>query len=156
MRLLVAALLVTAACSEYNSENNPVPTIETTTFAPALGVDLAASTRTPSGVYYRDVVTGGGPVVANGQELSVRYTGWLADGTRFDGNEAGGPGFTFVLGSVGPGSVIDGWNLGIPGMRVGGRRQLIIPPNLGYGPIGNGPIPPNAIIVFSVEVLTAQ
>ena len=127
--------------------------IESATFAPALGVDLAASTKAPSGLYYRDLAAGTGPVVAKGQVLSMRYTGWLPDGTRFDGNEPDGAPLPFVLGATG---IIEGWNLGVEGMRVGGRRQLIIPSELGYGPSGNGPIPPNAIMVFNVEVLSAQ
>ena len=127
--------------------------IESATFSPALGVDLATSTKAPSGLYYRDLVAGTGAVVANGQMLSMRYTGWLPDGTRFDGNEPDGPPLPFVLGATG---IVEGWNLGILGMRVGGRRQLIIPSALGYGPDGNGPIPPNAIMVFNVEVLSAR
>ena len=158
---LVASLIL-AACSD-----KPAPpaqpaapvsaaapaTIESVTFAPALGVDLAASTKAPSGLYYRDLVAGTGAVVANGQMLSMRYTGWLPDGTRFYGNEPDGAPLPFVLGAAG---IIEGWNLGILGMRVGGRRQLIIPSALGYGPYGNGPIPPNAIMVFTVEVLSVQ
>lgn len=145
---LLASLLL-GACSE----NSLPPTIETTTFAPALGVDLATSTKTASGVYTRDLAAGTGPAVTNGQQLSMRYTGWLANGTRFDGNEAGGPLFTFPLGT---GAVIEGWDKGILGMKVGGRRQLIIPSALGYGANGSGPIPGNAILVFNVEVVSAQ
>ncbi len=128
-------------------------TIESATFAAPLGVDLATSTKAPSGLYYRNLVAGTGAVVANGQTLSMRYTGWLPDGTRFDGNEPDGAPLPFVLGTTG---IIEGWNLGILGMRVGGRRQLIIPSALGYGPNGNGPVPPNTIMVFNVEVLSAK
>jgi FKBP-type peptidyl-prolyl cis-trans isomerase FkpA len=144
--LLPLALL---ACSG----SDEVLTIEETNFAASLGVDLAASTKTPSGVYYRDLVVGAGAVVAAGQQLTVHYTGWLANGTQFDSNVAGQVPFSFQLGT---GGVIQGWDLGIPGMRVGGVRQLIIPPALGYGAAGNGDIPGNAILVFRVEVLTAQ
>jgi peptidylprolyl isomerase len=150
--------LILGACS-----NKPAPpaapaaastaAIESATFAPALGVDLAASTKGPSGLYYRDLVVGTGAVVTKGQVLSMRYTGWLPDGTRFDGNEPNDPLLSFVLGATG---IIEGWNVGIEGMHVGGRRQLIIPSELGYGPSGNGPIPPNAIMVFNVEVVSAQ
>ena len=148
-RSALIASLILGACSE----NSAPVTIETVAFAPALGVNLATSTKTPSGLYYRDLTTGAGAVVANGQQLAMRYTGWLADGTRFDGNEAGGAPFVFPLGAR---AVIDGWDQGIVGMQVGGRRQLIIPPALGYGPSGSGPIPGNAILVFNVEVLSAQ
>jgi len=140
-----------AACSD-NSDNTIVPTIESATFAPVLGVDLGASTKAPSGLYYRDMTVGTGTTVANGQQLSMRYTGWLADGTQFDSNVNGSP-YGFRLGV---GAVIEGWDLGIIGMKVGGRRQLIIPSALGYGPGGRGQIPPNAILVFIVDVLSAQ
>jgi FKBP-type peptidyl-prolyl cis-trans isomerase FkpA len=143
--------VVTLACTSLDT--TPPPTIEGTTFATSLGVDLAASTKTSSGVYYRDLTVGTGAAVANGQHLSVRYTGWLANGTQFDSNVNKAP-FSFQLGTHG---VIEGWDLGIPGMNVGGRRQLIIPSSLGYGPGGSPPeIPPNAILVFIVDVLTAQ
>jgi FKBP-type peptidyl-prolyl cis-trans isomerase len=162
VRNALVGSLILGACSDKPAPPAAVPppaatpaasAIETTTFAPALGVDLAASTKAPSGLYYRDLVAGTGAVVANGQMLSMRYTGWLPDGTRFDGNEQGGDPLTFALGAK---AVIDGWDQGIAGMRVGGKRQLIIPSALGYGPNGNGPIPPNAVMVFNVEVLSAQ
>jgi FKBP-type peptidyl-prolyl cis-trans isomerase FkpA len=154
-------LLLTAfvlGCSEKPAPSNAaIPdtasSIETATFAPALGVDISASSKTPTGVYYRDLVTGGGPAVANGQRVAMRYTGWLVDGTKFDGNEPAGAPYPFVLGNK---EVIDGWDHGIVGMRVGGKRQLIIPPALGYGASGNGPIPPNAILVFNVELMSVQ
>ncbi|MFN0178856.1 MAG: FKBP-type peptidyl-prolyl cis-trans isomerase [Gemmatimonadales bacterium] len=124
--------------------------IESVTFAPALNVDLKASTKTASGLYYRDLTVGGGPEVANGQQVSVHYSGWLIDGTLFDQSVAGQPPLTF---SPGAGGVIPGWEEGALGMRLGGKRQLILPPGLGYGAAGNGPIPPNAILVFTVEVV---
>lgn len=127
--------------------------IEETSFAASLGVDLAASTKLPSGMYYRDLVVGSGAVVSVGQQLGMHYTGWLANGTQFDSNVAGQNPLSFHLGA---GEVIQGWDLGIPGMHVGGRRQLIIPASLGYGASGSGPIPGNAVLVFSVEVVSAQ
>lgn len=153
-RNLLAALALSTglmACSG-NSDTTTAPTIEATTFASALGIDLAASTKTPSGVYYRDMTVGTGATVTNGQQLSVRYTGWLADGTQFDSNVSG----SLLVFRLGAREVIDGWDLGIPGMKVGGRRQLIIPPARGYGAAGSGSIPPNAILVFVVDVLSAQ
>ena len=151
--LLVASAFSSslAACSS-NSASTSAPTIESTAFAPVLGVDLAASTKAPSGLYYRDMTVGTGAAVANGQQLSMRYTGWLANGTQFDSNVNGSP-LVFRLGTR---AVIDGWDLGIVGMKVGGRRQLILPPALGYGAAGNGSIPGNAILVFIVDVLSAQ
>lgn len=132
----------------------PVATsIETTTFAPVLGVNIASSTKTTSGLYYRDIVVGTGALVATGQSLSMHYTGWLADGTQFDINGPNDTPFPFVLGVS---NVIAGWHLGITGMRVGGQRQLIIPPSLGYGAQANGKIPGNSILVFNVTVVSAK
>jgi FKBP-type peptidyl-prolyl cis-trans isomerase len=127
-------------------------TIETTSFAPELQVDLPGSTKSASGLYYRDIDPGTGPAVAPGQQVSVFYTGWLVNGLQFDSNAGGSP-LSFRLGAR---EVIDGWDQGVAGMRVGGKRQLIIPAALGYGPSGSGPIPPNAILVFNVEVISAQ
>jgi FKBP-type peptidyl-prolyl cis-trans isomerase FkpA len=124
--------------------------IESATFAPALNVDLTASTKTASGLYYRDLTVGTGPEVATGQQVSVHYGGWLPNGALFDENVVGQPPLTFTPGA---GGVIDGWEEGVVGMRVGGKRQLILPPALGYGAGGSGPIPPNAILVFTVEVV---
>jgi len=147
------ALLVAAACGGENAPatpEGPLP-IEQTTFAAELGIDLGASTKSATGLYTRDLVVGQGAVVANGQRLDVYYDGRLANGTPFDATAPGNP-FTFTVG----GNVIDGWNQGVVGMRVGGKRQLIIPPSLGYGANGIGPIPPNAVLVFTVEVVAAR
>lgn len=127
--------------------------IEATTFAPALGVDLPSMTRTASGLYLQDLVAGDGPVVQAGQATSVRYAGWLPDGTQFDATGPSGPPFAF---RPGRGEVIAGWDEGVVGMRVGGRRLLVIPPSLGYGASGSGPIPPNAILVFVVDVVESR
>lgn len=147
------ALLVAAACSGEDAPATPEGplTIEQTTFAAALGVDLAASNKSATGLYTRDLVVGDGAVVAAGNEVDVYYDGRLANGTPFDATAPGNP-FTFTVG----GRVIAGWNEGVAGMRVGGKRQLVIPPSLGYGANGIGPIPPNAILVFTVEVLAAR
>jgi FKBP-type peptidyl-prolyl cis-trans isomerase len=123
----------------------PALPIEKTTFAASLQVDLAASTKLPSGMYVRDLVVGTGVALKAGDRVSLRYTGWLADGTQFDSNQVAGFPFT-----VGAGQVIPGWDLGTPGLQSGGTRQLIIPPELGYGADGSGPIPPNAVLVFNV------
>ena len=151
---LLALALPLAACGDDDATTAPPSTgatIETTTFAPSLGIDVSASgwTRTASGLYYRTLATASGTsaTVANGQRVSVRYTGWLANGTQFESST-----YTFTLGR---GEVIAGWDQGIVGMRVGERRQLVIPSALGYGDRANGPIPANAILVFNVEVLTA-
>ena len=152
-RLLVPlfALLVPLAGCGKDSTAPPAPTIETTTFAPSLGIDLddAGWTRTATGLYYRILASpaAASATVANGQSVSVRYTGWLANGTQFESST-----YTFVLGA---GDVIAGWDQGIVGMQVGERRQLLIPPSLAYGARPNGRIPANSVLVFNVEVLAA-
>jgi peptidylprolyl isomerase len=126
-------------------------TVEAATFAPSLAVDLAAAgwTRTATGLFYRTTLAAPetAPAAANRQRLSVRYTGWLSNGTQFDSGV-----FPFELGV---GQVIAGWDQGIVGMRVGERRRLLIPPSLGYGAAGSGRIPGNAVLVFDVELLSA-
>ena len=157
MTVRLALLVLASACTREKSAPVPAPASGASgdptavTYAPALGVDLAKATKLPSGIYVTDQVVGTGPVVAEGQQLAVHYTGWLPDGTRFDGNEGGDP-LSFRLGTH---EVIPGWEQGVAGMHVGGKRQLVIPSALGYGPGGNGPIPPNAVLVFTVEIVSA-
>jgi FKBP-type peptidyl-prolyl cis-trans isomerase len=127
------------------------PKIESTTFTPSLGVDLASSTRTGSGLYIRDLVVGTGATAVTGATLKVHYTGALPGGFVFDDNVVGDAPFSFVLGT---GAVIKGWDEGLVGMKVGGKRQLVIPARLGYGVTGNGVIPPNSILVFTVELVS--
>lgn len=127
--------------------------IESTTFAPALQVDLSQATKTPSGLYYRDLVAGDGQEIRPGQTVAVHYAGFLTDGTPFDSNQPGKEPFTFQPGT---GQVIAGWDEGVVGMRVGGKRQLILPPDLGYGARGIGPIPGNAILVFTVDAVAIR
>lgn len=106
---------------------------------------------TPSGLQYIDVVQGTGPEARPGQRVTVHYTGWLTNGTKFDSSRDNRTPFAFDLGR---GGVIQGWDQGVAGMRVGGQRRLIIPPDLGYGPRGYPPvIPPSATLIFDVELL---
>src|SRR4029079_2426001 len=106
---------------------------------------------TSSGVQYIDLKVGTGATAQDGQTVSVHYTGWLENGKKFDSSIDRGQAFSFPLGA---GRVIKGWDEGVKGMKVGGKRKLIIPSNLGYGARGaGGVIPPNATLIFEVELL---
>ncbi|HYO61301.1 MAG TPA: FKBP-type peptidyl-prolyl cis-trans isomerase [Actinomycetota bacterium] len=108
---------------------------------------------TDSGLEYEDVECGDGEEVARGDVITVHYTGTLEDGTEFDSSRGGDPA-TFALEA---GSLIEGWVEGIPGMKEGGQRKLTIPPELGYGEAGYPPdIPPNATLVFDVEIVAIE
>jgi len=109
---------------------------------------------TASGLKYIEIEAGGGASPQAGQTVSVHYTGWLADGTKFDSSRDRGQPIEFVLGR---GMVIQGWDEGLSTMKVGGQRRLIIPPDLAYGPGGRPPvIPPNAELTFDVELVGAR
>ena len=112
------------------------------------------SVTTASGLEYVDLVVGTGAQPAAGQTVSVHYTGWLTDGRKFDSSLDRGQPLVFP---VGRGRVIKGWDEGVGSMKVGGKRKLTIPPHLGYGASGaGGVIPPNATLVFEVELLGVQ
>ena len=113
------------------------------------------SIKTPSGLVIEDLVVGSGDAAAAGQRVSVHYTGWLSEagkaGAKFDSSKDRGEPFMF---SLGRGEVIRGWDEGVNGMKVGGKRKLTVPPELGYGAQGfPGAIPPNSTLVFEVELL---
>lgn len=112
---------------------------------------MADKVTTDSGLQYIDDVVGSGDAPVKGKRVSVHYTGRLTDGKKFDSSVDRGQPFEFT---IGVGQVIRGWDEGVMSMRVGGKRQLIIPPDLGYGARGAPPvIPPNAELVFDVELL---
>jgi len=108
-------------------------------------------TSTASGLIIEELVIGNGAVASAGHNATVHYTGWLTDGTKFDSSKDRNDPFEFGLGQH---QVIAGWDEGVQGMKVGGKRKLTIPPALGYGTRGaGGVIPPNATLVFEVELL---
>lgn len=165
-RIFVAALslttLVLAGCGGGADEaevveitcTEPETRMNTLQYADSLGVDFAQMQRTASGVCYNDVVTGTGAEAADGNAVTVHYTGYSPDGTSFDSSRPREEPFVITLGA---GQVIQGWEQGIPGMRVGGRRTLVIPPELAYGVSGHpAGIPPNAVLVFDVELLAVN
>jgi FKBP-type peptidyl-prolyl cis-trans isomerase FkpA len=107
---------------------------------------------TDSGLKHEDLIKGDGEEAVAGRKVSVHYTGWLTDGRKFDSSVDRDEPFSFVLGR---GMVIRGWDEGVAGMRIGGKRKLTIPPHLGYGKAGaGGVIPPDAILIFDVELLS--
>jgi FKBP-type peptidyl-prolyl cis-trans isomerase len=106
---------------------------------------------TSSGLQYVELVMGAGATAVAGKSVTVHYTGWLENGNKFDSSVDRGQPFSFPLGA---GRVIKGWDEGVQGMKVGGKRRLTIPANLGYGARGAGSvIPPNATLIFDVELL---
>jgi FKBP-type peptidyl-prolyl cis-trans isomerase len=108
-------------------------------------------TTSESGLQYEDLQEGTGAVAKSGDTVEVHYTGWLRNGTKFDSSLDRGRPFSFRLGA---GQVIKGWDEGVAGMKVGGKRKLTIPPDLGYGARGaGGVIPPNAELIFDVELI---
>jgi FKBP-type peptidyl-prolyl cis-trans isomerase FkpA len=141
LRSLVRAILAVLACAAFVSACVDTPSTPTTT-APFSHTDLLVGT---------------GADALTGSTVTVNYTGWLYDasktdnkGLQFDSSIGRTP-FQFTLGT---GQVIRGWDQGIPGMKVGGRRRLVIPPSLAYGATRSGPIPPNATLVFDVEMVS--
>ena len=113
-----------------------------------------AEITTASGLVYEDTVVGEGAEAKAGHQVSVHYTGWLTDGSKFDSSKDRNDPFEFSLGMR---QVIGGWDEGVQGMKIGGTRKLTIPPQLGYGARGaGGVIPPNATLVFDVELVAVK
>jgi FKBP-type peptidyl-prolyl cis-trans isomerase len=149
--LLAAAVLLGACRSSAGGQVAGSP--ETLQYAPALGVDLTKMSKQPSGLYLKDTAVGTGPAATTFNTVRVHYTGWLADGRKFDSSRGQAP-FSFTIGRE---MVIAGWDEGVAGMKVGGKRLLVIPPELGYGDAGmGGVIPGGATLVFEVELLDVR
>ena len=119
---------------------------------PALPTEVKTKTLA-GGLQSMDIKRGTGKTCPAGATVTVHYTGWLPDGTKFDSSVDRGEPATFPLSGV-----VKGWGQGIPGMKIGGKRRLVIPPALGYGADGTpgGPIPPNATLIFDIELLGIQ
>jgi len=155
-RALVLPVLAAAALvgcggdvgSPINSPTGPsVPANDT--YAASLGVNIAMMTKKSDNLYFQDLTVGTGETAVVGKTVTMNYTGWLANGTRFDGGQ-----YAFPLGA---GQVIAGWDQGIQGMKVGGKRRLVIGSELGYGSRGSGStIPPHATLVFDVEFVNQR
>jgi peptidylprolyl isomerase len=158
---LAASLLVLAACGSdaLPAANSPTAAAQPSSCAaaPASSDSFAQTvplTTTADGLRYGDITAGTGAMPQKGQNITVQYTGWLSNGCQFDTSRQAGRGpFSFVIGATPP-KVIPGWEEGLLTMRVGGRRRLVIPPLLGYGATGQGPIPGGSTLVFDVELLS--
>lgn len=122
-----------------------------TEYSPDVNVDLSLMTMLEGGLYIEDILPGEGSEAVPGDSLRLNYTGWLPDGTMFDSSLDGDPPIGFVLGA---GRLIKGWDEGVVGMKVGGRRRLVIPPGMAYGASGRGAIiPPMSTLVFVVDLV---
>ncbi len=166
MQAGATATLIIPPDLAYGAQGSPpqIPANATLTFEVEL-LDVWAGTpttltdadytTTASGLEYHDLVQGDGATASTGQTVVVHYIGWLSDGTKFDSSMDRFEPFPFPLGG---GRVIQGWDEGVAGMQIGGRRQLRIPANLAYGETGagNGLIPPGATLIFEVELLDIQ
>ncbi len=143
--LVLCLVVLTSACAKKDAPKQEEPTAAPATAAtPQLGATVTE-------LKIEDSKVGTGAEAVVGKSVTVHYTGWLTNGTKFDSSKDHGQPFTFQLGA---GQVIKGWDQGVAGMKVGGVRKLTIPPSLGYGANGaGGVIPPNATLIFEVELL---
>lgn len=150
-RLAVVLALVAASVLACTDVTAPREDPATVAFAPSLGINLGTMQRSASGLYTQDLIVGTGRTVEATDSLVVRYSGWLARGVKFDSTGTSST-FAFFLGR---GAVIQGWDEGLVGARVGGRRRLVIPPELGYGARSIGTIPAGSVLIFDVDVVNA-
>ena len=159
LRLFSLALLSLGLTACLDATNPQYATVENTTFDSALGVDLNNSTSTDVGVYYRDITVGTGAVVAAGQENFMFYQAYLSTGVEFDSLQPPKPPASITTGRQ---TLIPGFEIGLQGMKVGGRRQIIVPPNLAYGlsdlrdQNNNLIVPGNSVLVFNVDLVNAD
>ncbi len=155
---LAGLILIVGACGypDPDAGKGPVATTTASSAGGAAADDFnegagVTPVRFPDGLQYVDLKVGTGATAVKDAKLRVQYTGWLTNGKKFDSSRDRGEPFEVTIGE---GQVIPGWDEGVPGMRVGGKRRLIIPPALGYGAQGQPPtIPPNSTLVFAVELV---
>ncbi|MDO8987926.1 MAG: FKBP-type peptidyl-prolyl cis-trans isomerase [Coriobacteriia bacterium] len=157
---VTAMLFIAAGAMTGCAKEEPVVAPGASTPAPEApvaeepAVPAGAETAVVEGLKIQDLVVGTGTQATSGKTVSVHYTGWLEDGTQFDSSVDSGQPFQFALGA---GQVISGWDQGVVGMKIGGKRKLTIAPELGYGAQGaGGAIPPNATLIFDVELLDVR
>ncbi|HVI10567.1 MAG TPA: FKBP-type peptidyl-prolyl cis-trans isomerase [Candidatus Binatia bacterium] len=152
MRLVAAGLILTLGCAIAAAQATAHKAAVPNTNAPAKVT--GDGTKTADGLIYWDIRMGTGAVAKEGSHVRVHYTGWLTNGKKFDSSVDAGKPFDFTIGN---GEVIKGWEEGVSGMKVGGKRQLRIPPALGYGADGYPPvIPANSTLIFDIQLLGVQ
>ncbi|UCC26343.1 MAG: FKBP-type peptidyl-prolyl cis-trans isomerase [Gemmatimonadales bacterium] len=151
LAVIAVALVASTGCATGPWEGTVADPAQVD-FAPELEVDLEAMERTPSGLYLQDLAEGAGPVARSNSLVTLHYATWLPDGSVVDTSVGGDP-FTMRLGGS---EVIRGWNQGIPGMKVGGRRRLVVRPGLAYGSRGTPNVPGNSTLVFEVQLLDVR
>lgn len=147
----VGLIFVLTIIAVFVKKPTSTPSVETTQINIP---NQTMQSEEPNQLKVEDILQGEGPEATSGANVTVHYTGTLTNGVKFDSSIDRGTPFTFILGA---GEVIQGWDLGVAGMKVGGRRKLTIPPELGYGQYGAGDvIPPNATLIFEVELLKVE
>ena len=148
---VLVPFLFLAACDSSTGPNSP-SNPATETYASSLGVNIAQMQKISDALYIQDIVVGTGTTAATGRTVNVVYTGWFVNGTQFDSNVGKAP-LSFILGT---GQVIQGWDIGLLGMKAGGKRRLVIGSDLAYGSGGFQDIRPNTTLVFDVQLLSVQ
>jgi len=150
--VIIVVIAVAVVAAAQTAAKKPAAPAKPNTNAPTKVT--GDGVKTASGLQYWDIKVGNGAEAKEGSHVRVHYTGWLTTGKKFDSSVDAGQPFDFTIGN---GEVIKGWEEGVSGMKVGGKRQLRIPPELAYGEAGSAPvIPPNATLIFDVQLLQVQ